>query len=98
MSRTAQLQTEALTGSVIQVWAQALFCAPLRQAAKLDPGTVCRVVAEELARHLTVPGGVMGAVAQRAGDYPELFTERMAWCQEQAARAYTGCCDECPNP
>ncbi|WP_371666525.1 hypothetical protein OG985_47180 [Streptomyces sp. NBC_00289] len=74
---------------VIRVWAQALFCSPLRPPDQISTKTVCAAVAEELARHATVPGGCAGAVAQRAGDCPELFTARMAWCLEQATHAYT---------
>lgn len=95
MSKTAQLPAGPLAGYVIQTWAQALFCSPLRRSGRLSIETVCAVAAEELARRMAVPGGVAGTVAQWAGDYPELFTERMAWCLEQAAHAYTRCCDEC---
>jgi hypothetical protein len=95
MSTTAQLPAGSLAGYVIKIWAQALFCSPLRRSGRIGVETVCRVAAEELARHMSVPGGVAGSVAKRAGDYPELFTERMAWCLEQAAHAYAACCDEC---
>lgn len=95
MGKTTQLPTEPLARYVIQIWAQALFCSPLRRAGQIGAWTVCKAVAEELVRHVDVPGGVAGSVAHRAGDYPELFTERMAWCLEQAAQAYAAGCNEC---
>lgn len=95
MSKTTQLPAGSLAAYVIKTWAQALFCSPLRRSGRIGAETVCRVAAEELARQMSVPGGVAGSVAQRAGDYPELFVERMAWCLEQAAHAYAECCEKC---
>ncbi|MFD8079954.1 hypothetical protein ACFV3E_46155 [Streptomyces sp. NPDC059718] len=73
---------------VVRVWAQALFCSPLRPQDRPDQRAVCATVIEELARYTRMPGGCAGAVAQQAGDYPELFAERMTWCLEQAAGVY----------
>jgi hypothetical protein len=96
MSKTALLPAAPPVSKVIQVWAQALFCSPLQQNDQISAESVYVVVAEELIRHAPLPGGCAGAVAQRAGDYPELFAERMAWCLEQAARAYSAPgCDAC---
>ncbi|MFF3404299.1 hypothetical protein ACFYW6_38395 [Streptomyces sp. NPDC002659] len=97
MSKTEQLPAGSEARHVIQAWAHALFCSPLRPSQDgLTAQTVYAVVAEELARYMNVPGGCAGAVAQRAGDYPELFAERIAWCLKQATHAYTTpACEDC---
>jgi hypothetical protein len=97
MGKKEQFPAGSLSGYVIKIWAQALFCSPIRSSGRVDAGTVCSVVAEEILHHVTVPGGISGAVAQWAGDYPELFAERMAWCREQATHAYEASCDECQS-
>jgi hypothetical protein len=96
MGKTEQVPAGSVATRVIQAWAQALFCSPLRSRDQLTAQAVCATVAEELTHYATVPGGCAGAVAQRAGDYPELFTERMAWCLKQATHAYTATtCESC---
>ncbi|MGW8355504.1 hypothetical protein [Streptomyces wedmorensis] len=99
MGKATELPAGAPDTQLIQVWAQALFCSPLHLQDPISADTVWATVADELTRYAAVPGGCAGAVAQRAGDYPELFTERMTWCLEQAACAFAAFgCDECQAP
>jgi hypothetical protein len=95
MSRMLQPSNDLLTESVIKLWAQALFCSPARHGECIDVKTVCRAIAEELVRYIDKPGGIRGAFAWRVNALSSSVSERMAWCLDQASRAYTVHCVEC---
>lgn len=87
MGKTEQISAGSTSMDVVPAWAQALFCPPLQSQGQLPIQTPCAAVAGELAHQADVLAGCAGAAARRAGEYPELLTERMAWCLKQTAQA-----------
>ncbi len=79
----------SLREQAVRVWAQALFCSPLRPTDRPDAFTVCQTIVEQLTACSALPGGCAELVAHEAGEYPENFPERMAWCQSTVDRAYS---------
>ncbi|MFG2794510.1 hypothetical protein [Streptomyces sp. NPDC048419] len=77
--------------TAVAILSQALFCTPLQPSQRPDAVTVQREVLHRLGACASNLGYCICEVAQKAGDYPELYITRMAWCRTTVIWAFAAC-------